>query len=102
MNRNAAGTGLADGAFGQLWALSVKSKTRELKLGSAPPFGASVSELATIPVRMATISPGVLKIVPAAPLPPGEYAFLAPNSWGGVPPTKDKIGEFFCFGVDPD
>ena len=100
VNRSDTGTALNDKAFGELYALSVKSKTRELDVGGAASFGARKWGAAAIPVTISAYGLDVLKIVVAEPLPPGEYAFIAPDNWGAAP-TQYKIGDLFCFGVDP-
>jgi hypothetical protein len=100
VNRSETGTALNDKAFGELYLLSVKSKTRELMLGGAASFGSKRWVAAAIPVTISTYGSDVLKIVTAEPLPPGEYAFIAPDNWGAAP-TQYKIADLFCFGVDP-
>jgi hypothetical protein len=101
LDRGPTSSRLGDSDFGALYALESKSSLRDLKFSAAGPAGMKSSEVATIPVTVSTYRGKILKIVPVKPLPPGEYAFLAPRDWiAGAPADGPRTGQLFCFGVD--
>jgi Caspase domain len=105
VHRGADGGTISPQAFGWLYAMDNKSRGRRLYVEIAGPAGAKSKWATAIPVEVSKYSVELVKVVPTAPLPPGEYAFVAPGDWlhpYANGPTWDKTAQLFCFGVDPN
>lgn len=85
--------GLSHSSFGTttpneftLVKFDVKKETRETVVMKANAFGASsgTDEKANTGFTFTKIRPGVYKVVPNAPLAPGEYCFLSASGFGGT------------------
>ena len=77
--------------------LEAKDKDRETVIGTAGAFGSSsgTDQKAAIDFKATQIADGVYNIVPAKPLKPGEYCFVASLGAGAAGAL-----EIFDFGVD--
>ncbi|PYU80998.1 MAG: hypothetical protein DMG50_18000 [Acidobacteria bacterium] len=74
--------------------LSAKKNERELVVGEANLFGGSSGTQSkdTVELKIERLAPGVYRVTPEGPIPPGEYCFFYA---GG-----DR-GKLFDFGIDP-
>ncbi len=104
------GAGLSYGGGGTsspneftLLRLEVKSDTRETVVMKANAFGASsgTEDKANVPFTSTKLGPGVYKVVPNAPLKPGEYAFISVAATGAFAPGAASASRLFDFGVNP-
>jgi hypothetical protein len=79
-----------------LLRLKVKNKSRETNGNLANMFGSSSgTDKSTVSFTSVKIRPGVHKVMPNAPLTPGEYAFLSEKE------MTTPANRLFDFGVDP-
>lgn len=103
------GAGLSHASFGgvstpnefTLLRLEVKGDTRETVVMKVNAFGSSsgTDEKNTIPFTHTKLKPGVYKVVPNAPLKPGEYCFLSAESAGAFAPGAAAANRVFDFGI---
>ncbi len=102
--------GLSHAGFGTstpneftLLRLEMKGDTRETVVMKANAFGASsgTEDKANVPFTSTKIVPGVYKVVPNAPLRPGEYAFISAGATGAFMPGAASANRLFDFGVNP-
>ena len=82
-----------------LLRLDKKDNRREVTTAAVGAFGAQSGndDKAVVPFTFTRLKPGVYRVVPKAPLPPGEYAFF-PATMGGQ--GTAGAGRLFDFGVD--
>lgn len=76
-----------------------KGKERELVVGEMGVFGGSAGTRSgdTIPTDFQKVAPGIYKLVPTKPLPPGEYCFF----YAGINMAMGMTGgKLFDFGID--
>lgn len=80
--------------------MNAKKNERELVVGEFGAFGASTGTRSkdTAPFRIEKIAPGIYRVTPEGPLPPGEYCFFHA---GGATAMGVSSGKLFDFGVDP-
>jgi hypothetical protein len=69
--------------------LTPKENEREAQLGAVGSTGKSKD---AVPCAFQTLAPGIFRVRPKDPLPPGEYAFTFVSQGGG--------GQLWDFGVD--
>lgn len=101
--------GLSHASFGgtstpnefTLVKFEAKSDTRETVVMKANAFGSSsgTDEKATVSFTFAKLRPGVYKVVPNAPLKPGEYCFLGASGGGVYGAGAAGANRLFDFGV---
>jgi len=74
--------------------LSAKKNERQLVVGEANLFGGSSGTQSkdTVELKIERLAPGVYRVTPEGPIPPGEYCFF----YAGGPGRK-----LFDFGIDP-
>jgi hypothetical protein len=98
-----AGSGTSTPNEFTLLRLEVKGDTRETVVMKGNVFGASsgTEDKANVPFTSTKIGPGVYKIVPNAPLKPGEYAFISAGTTGAFMPGAASANRLFDFGVNP-
>ena len=78
--------------------------SRELVVGEFGSYGASTGTRAkdTIDVKIEKLAPGIYRVTPVLPVPPGEYCIFHAGSVSAVGPGGGgTIGRLFDFGVDP-
>jgi len=104
------GAGLSHSGFGTstpneftLLRLESKGDTRETVVMKANAFGASsgTEDKANVPFTSTKLEPGIYKVVPNAPLKPGEYAFISAGTTGAFMPGAAAANRLFDFGVNP-
>jgi hypothetical protein len=80
-----------------------KEDTRETVVSKANAFGASsgTDDKANVSFTFAKLRPGVYKVVPNAPLRPGEYCFLSSSGIGTFGAGSAGATRLFDFGVFP-
>lgn len=80
--------------------MEAKSKERQLVIGHASAFGGMTNGVRpedAVQVDIQKVSPGIYKVSPVKPLPPGEYCFLPSGAAGSF---VTYGGRLFDFGVD--
>jgi len=102
LSHNSFGTVTTPNEF-TLLRLEVKRDTRETTVMKANAFGASsgTDDKYTIPFSQTRLSAGVYKVVPNAPLRPGEYCFLSAAGMGAYAPGSAAASREFDFGIAP-
>jgi hypothetical protein len=78
--------------------LDKKSDRREATTGSFSALGSSTGteSKSIVPTKFTRLKPGVYRVVPLAPLAPGEYAFFPASAYG----PNAAGSRLFDFGVD--
>jgi len=79
----------------------VKGDTRETVVMKANAFGASsgTEDRANVSFTHTKITPGIYKVTPSAPLPPGEYGFISAMGIGAYGAGAAGASRVFDFGV---
>ncbi|HXM94192.1 MAG TPA: hypothetical protein VOA64_08065 [Candidatus Dormibacteraeota bacterium] len=102
--------GLSHASFGTttpneftLLKFDEKKDSRETVVMQANAFGASsgTDEKANTGFAVTKLRPGVYKVVPTAPLKPGEYCFLSSSGVGAYGPGSVGANRLFDFAVLP-
>lgn len=98
-----AGSGTSTPNEFTLLRLEPKGDTRETVVMKMNAFGSSsgTEDKANVPFASTKIAPGVYKVVPNAPLKPGEYAFISAAASGAFAPGAASANRLFDFGVNP-
>lgn len=78
--------------------LDTKTDRREATVGSFSALGSQTGTegKSVVPTTFVRLKPGVYRVTPKAPLPPGEYAFFPASAFGNV----QGASRLFDFGVD--
>ena len=105
------GAGLSHASFGgtstpnefTLLRFDVKSDSRETTVMKSNAFGSSTGtdDKANIAFDFEKIKPGIYKVIPKAPLRPGEYCFLSASSGTAFAPGAAQANRLFDFGIAP-
>jgi hypothetical protein len=80
--------------------LSAGKTERELAVAEAGIFGGSSGTQSkdTVEMKIERLAPGVYRVTPEGPMPPGEYCFF----YGGGAAADGRSGaKLFDFGIDP-
>ena len=87
----------------QLIRFDDKKDSRETVVMKGNAFGASsgTDDKANIPFTFTKIKPGVFKVVPNAPLKPGEYCFLTSSGVGTFGAGAAGANRLYDFGIAP-
>lgn len=87
----------------QLIRFDEKKDSRETVVMKGNAFGASsgTDDKANIPFTFTKIKPGVFKVVPNAPLKPGEYCFLTSSGVGTFGAGAAGANRLYDFGIAP-
>ena len=103
------GAGLSYGSFAgptspnefALLKFTEKKDSRETVVMSSNAFGSSsgTDQKASIHFSFSRLGPGVYKVTPDAPLPPGEYCFLSSAGLGKRGPGSAGANRLFDFAV---
>lgn len=85
----------------KLLRLDQKSSSREVTTAAVGAFSAQsgTDEKAVVRFTFVRLKPGVYRVIPKDPLPPGEYAFF-PAAMGGQGTAGAGMSQIFDFGVD--
>jgi hypothetical protein len=85
----------------KLLRLDRKTSNREVTTASVGAFSAQsgTDEKAVVRFTFVRLKPGVYRVIPKDPLPPGEYAFF-PAAVGGQGTAGAGMSQIFDFGVD--
>lgn len=80
--------------------LSAKKSERELVVAEAGILGGSSGTQSkdTVEMKIERLGPGVYRVTPEGPMPPGEYCFFY---GGGAAANGASGGKLFDFGIDP-
>jgi hypothetical protein len=105
------GAGLSHAGFGgtstpnefTLLRFDVKSDSRETVVMKMNAFGSSsgTDDKASVPYTFTKVRPGIYKVVPNAPLQPGEYAFFGQSAGGAYMAGAAAASRLFDFSIVP-
>jgi len=106
-----ANAGLSHASFGgtttpnefTLLKFEQKKETRETVVMKGNAFGASsgTDDKANISFTFTKVRPGIYKVVPSAPLKPGEYCFLTSSGVGTFGAGAAGANRLFDFAISP-
>jgi len=86
-----------------LLRFDVKGEARETTVMTGNAWGTSsgTDDKANVPFTFEKLRPGVYKVVPNAPLEPGEYGFIGASSGGAFGAGAVSANRVFDFGINP-